>query len=422
MIDSHCHLNLDHFEDDREIAIARAVNDGVTAFMNIGYDRSSIRQTLELLERYPFMFAAAGVHPHDAASYDASLDAEVRAALAHPRVVAVGEIGLDFYRDVSPRETQFDVFRKMIALSRELDHRPIVIHCRDAFNEVIETLLSEGGTYRGIFHAFSFGEAEARSVFQLGFHIGIGGVITYRNARLAEAVAALPLDRIVIETDSPYLTPHPWRGKRNEPAFVAHVLRTIARVKNMTVAEVDRITTENYLAAVGLPSGALPPPVYKIEDAVYIQSAAATPSDLDAIAPEGVTEAILTGVADPLENMENASAIAGRAREKGWRVRVNTSGFANQAAGRDVTKELADIVDEIDITLFGVNQKQHDELAYPLVGNEGWEVLKDFVRCSVASGIETVCEFVATPGFEPEPCRELARSLGARYDIRMYRS
>jgi TatD DNase family protein len=422
MIDSHCHLNLDHFEDDREIALARAVSDGVQAFMNIGFDRASLRQTLALLEQYPFMFGAAGVHPHDAASYNPEVDAEVRAALQHPRVVAVGEIGLDFYRDVAPREAQVDVFRKMITLSRDEGHRPVVIHCRDAFNEVIETLINEGGTYRGIFHAFSAGEAEARSIFQLGFHVGIGGVVTYRNARLSETVAALPIERIVVETDSPYLTPHPWRGKRNEPSFVAHVLRTIAKVKNLSVAEVDRITTENYLNAMGLTPDALPRPVYRFGEALYIQCAAAAPSDLDRVAPEGVTEAILTGVVDPLDNMENALAVASRARELGWRVRVNTAGFASHAAGRDVTGELAGIANEINVTLFGVNQRLHDELAYPPAGPEGWEVIRDFVRASVASGIETVCEFVATPGFEPEPCREFARQLGARYDIRMYRS
>ncbi|HET6348452.1 MAG TPA: YchF/TatD family DNA exonuclease [Candidatus Krumholzibacteria bacterium] len=421
MIDSHCHLNLEHFEDDRETTIARAINDGVTAFMNIGFDRPSLRATLELLEAYPFMFGAAGVHPHDAASYDESLETEVRGALEHPRMVAVGEIGLDFYRDIAPRDVQTDVFRKMIALSRDR-HRPIVIHCRDAFNEVVETLISEGGTYKGIFHAFSAGEAEARSIFNLGFHVGIGGVVTYRNARLAETVAALPIERIVLETDSPYLTPHPWRGKRNEPAFVAHVLRTIARAKNMTVAEVDRITTRNYLDAMGLPSEALPPPVYKIGEALYIQSAAATPADLDTVAPEGVDEVILTGVVDPLDNLENTIGMATRARELGWHVRVNTSGFANQTAGRDLTPELAGVVQEIDVQLFGANPKQHDELAYPPVGAEGWEQIRDFVRCSVAAGIETICEFVATPGFDPQPCRDFTRALGARYDIRMYRS
>jgi TatD family-associated radical SAM protein len=193
-------------------------------------------------------------------------------------------------------------------------------------------------------------------------------------------------------------------------------------VKNITVAEADRITTENYLNAMGLAPEALPRPVYKLDESLYIQAAAATPSDLDAIGPESVTDAILTGVADPLDNLEHAIALSTRAHERGWRVRVNTTGFANQNAGRDVTRDLAGIVDEIDVTLFGANAKLHDELAYPQVGSEGWEQIRDFVRCSVASGIETVCEFIATPGFDPEPCREFTRQLGARYDIRMYRS
>lgn len=421
MIDSHCHLNLQHFEDDREATIARAVSDGVVAFVNIGYDKDSLRETLELVERYPFVYGAAGVHPHDAATLDDALEAQVRHALDHPRVLAVGEIGLDFYRNLAPREVQVDVFRRMIKLARERD-KPIVIHCRDAFNEVLDVLESEGGAYRGIFHAFSAGEPEARKVAELGFHVGIGGVVTYRNARLGETVAAIPLERIVLETDSPYLTPHPWRGKRNEPSFVAHVARMVARVKGVSLAEVDAKTTESTFAALGLSAESLPRPVYKIEGAVYIQAATADPADLDAVLTDGVSEAIVTGFTDPLERPEHVLALAAKARERGWRVRVNTAGLANQVAGRDVTKDLAGHVDEVNVVLFGANAKLHDELAYPGVGNEGWASIRDFVRCSVASGIETVCEFVAVPGFEAEPCREFTREMGAKYDIRMYRS
>lgn len=421
MIDSHCHLNLQHFDDDRESAIANAISDGVAGFMNIGYDRDSLHETLELVERYPFIFAAAGVHPHDAASLDDTLEVAVRSALDHPRVVAVGEIGLDFYRDVSPREVQTEVFRRMIRLAREKD-KPIVIHCRDSFNEVIDALTAEGGTYRGIFHAFSAGEAEARRIFEMGFHVGIGGVITYRNARLYETVATLPIEKIVLETDSPYLTPHPWRGKRNEPSFVAHVLRSVAHAKNMSLADVDRITTENYFAAMGLSMDSLPRPVYKLEDGVYIHVASAQPADLDSVPPDGVEEAVLTGLVDPLERVEHALGIAARAKELGWYVRLHTPGLANQVAGRDVTKELAGQIDEIVVPFFGVTREQHDSLAVPKLGNEGWESMRDFIRCSVASGIRTVCEFIAQPGFEAEPCRVLARELGATYDIRMYRS
>ena len=421
MIDSHCHLNSRHFDDDREIAIARAVSDGVVSFMNIGFDRESLRDTLELVERYPFMFGAAGVHPHDAATLDDALEADVRHALDHPRIVAVGEIGLDFYRNLAPRDVQEAVFRKMIGLARE-KNKPIVIHCRDAFNEVIETLASEGSAYRGIFHAFSGDPAEAQRIFDLGFHVGIGGVVTYRNARLSETVASIPIEKIVLETDSPYLTPHPWRGKRNEPSFIAHVARMVAKIKGLSLAEVSRITNQNYLAAMGITSEALLRPVYRIDESVYIQSASAEPADLDAIPADAVDEAVLTGVADPLDGLDRVLALAARAKEREWRVRVNAGGLANHAAGRDVTPDLAGKVDEIVIVFFGATAEAHNRLAQPALSAEEWESVRDFIRCSRAAGIDTVCEFVATPGFEPEPCRVFAKELGAQYDIRMYRS
>jgi TatD DNase family protein len=373
MIDSHCHLNLPHFDDDRESVMANAISDGVAAFMNIGYDRESLRDTLELLERYPFVFGAAGVHPHDAGALDEALEADVRGALHHPHMVAVGEIGRLSGRGAARREW------RRSAMIRQLARRmPIVIHCRDSFNEVVDTLCRSGGTYRGVFHAFSAGEA-GRAPF--GRFLGIGGVITYQNARLYETVANLPIEKLVLETDSPYLTPHPWRGKRNEPSFVAHVLRSVARAKGMSPAEVDHITTENYFAAMGRTMESLPRPVYRIEDTVYIHSASAQPADLDAEAGEAGKEAVLAGFADPLASMERALALAARARERGWRVRVNTPGLANHVAGRDVTRELAGTVDEIVVPWFGVTAEQHDRLAFPNVGGEGWESMRDFVRC-----------------------------------------
>ncbi len=421
MIDSHCHLNARHFDDDREVAIARAVSDGIVAFMNIGFDRESLRDTMAMVEEYPFMFGAAGVHPHDAASLNEELENDVRSALDHPRVVAVGEIGLDFYRNLAPRETQEDVFRRMIMLARE-KNKPIVIHCRDAFDEVVAALAAQGSSYRGIFHAFSGSPEDARRVFDLGFHVGIGGVVTYRNARLAETLESIPMEKIVLETDSPYLTPHPWRGKRNEPSFVAHVARTVARVKGLSLAEVDRLTTENYLAAMGITADALPRPVYRIDESVYIQAASAEPADLDAIPADAAVEVVLTGVVDPLDNLEHTLSLAARAKERGLRVRANTCGMANHAAGRNMAPEFAGRIDEIVLVFYGTTVEAHNRLLHPSLSAEEWEAMRDFVRCSAAAGIDTVCEFVATPGFDAEPCRVFARDLGAQYDIRMYRS
>jgi TatD DNase family protein len=421
MIDSHCHLNARHFDDDREFALARAVSDGVGAFMNIGFDPETLRDTMGLVEAYPFFFAAVGCHPHDAASYNEDFERQVLGALEHPRAVAVGEIGLDFYRDLAPRDAQDRVFRRMIAIARERN-KPIVIHCRDAFDEVIATLASEGSDYRGIFHAFSGTPEEAQRIFDLGFHVGIGGVITYRNARLSETVAAIPLEKVVLETDSPYLTPHPWRGKRNESSFVTHVARTVAQVKNLSLAVVSRITSENYLTAMGITPEALPRPVYRIGESVYIQAALAEPADLDAIAPDSVSEVVLTGIADPLDGLEHTLALAAKVNEWDCAVRVVTGGFANHVAGRDITPELSEAIDEIAVVFFGATLDTHNRLAYPALSAEEWESVRDFVRCAAKAGIDTVCEFVATPGFEAEPCRVFAHQLGATYDIRMYRS
>jgi TatD DNase family protein len=296
------------------------------------------------------------------------------------------------------------------------------MHCRDAFNEVLETLAAEGTTYRGIFHAFSGSPEDAQRIFDLGFHVGIGGVVTYRNARLSETVAAIPIEKIVLETDSPYLTPHPWRGKRNEPSFVAHVARTVAIVKGLSLEEVSRITTQNYLDAMGLSAENLPRPVYRIDGAVYIEAALAEPADLDPIPAEDTDEAIIMGLVDPLDRLDHTLALATRAKEREWRVRLNATGLANHTAGRDVTPDLAGKVDEIVVVLFGTTLDLHNRLAHPAVTAEEWEIMRDFVRCSVAAGIDTVCEFVATPGFEPDPCRLFAKELGAQYDIRMYRS
>ena len=219
MIDSHCHINLKHYEDDFDEMLERAVMDGVRAVMNIGFDPETARETIGLIERFPFVFGVVGCHPHDAQQLDDAFEEEIRGLLDHPRVLGVGEIGLDYHRDLAPREVQEEVFQRMIRLSREKSV-PVVIHCRDAFDDVVRVLEKEAASHRGIFHAFAGTAEEAQRVVDLGFHIGVGGVATFRNSQLAASLEVIPVDRIVLETDSPYLTPNPYRAKRNEPAYV----------------------------------------------------------------------------------------------------------------------------------------------------------------------------------------------------------
>jgi len=251
MIDSHVHLNHPDFGEDVDEVIDRAQMAGVTAMVNIGFDLNSSRETVELTRRHSFLYGAVGVHPHDAKTYSDDVERELGRLLDDAKIVAMGEIGLDFYRDLTPRDTQREVFQRQIALARQKD-MPVIIHCRDAFEDVIETLREQGDSYRGIFHAFTGDEPMARQVLELGFHIGIGGVVTFKKSNLADVVAGLPDDAFVLETDCPYLTPAPFRGKRNEPAYLVHVVDKIAEVTGKTVDELGQRTDKNFANALGL--------------------------------------------------------------------------------------------------------------------------------------------------------------------------
>jgi TatD DNase family protein len=249
MIDSHVHLNMSDYRDDLDQVVERAKLAGVATMMNIGFDLDSSKATVALTEKYPSIRGAVGVHPHDARTYNDRVEAELSKMLDNPKIHALGEIGLDYYRDLSPRDTQKSVFKRQLALARGKG-KPIVIHCRDAFDDVMAILSSEETRYDGVFHAFSGDAAMARDVLSLGFHIGVGGVVTFKNARLREVVTEIPIDAIVLETDCPYLAPVPFRGKRNEPAYLRLVVDAVSAATGMTADKVVEKTNENFARAM----------------------------------------------------------------------------------------------------------------------------------------------------------------------------
>jgi TatD DNase family protein len=251
MVDTHVHLNHSDFSGDLDGVVKRAQQAGVTRMVNIGYDLASSLATISLTERYPFVYGAVGVHPHDAKTYDDKVEQELERMVDKEKVVAIGEIGLDFYRDLTPRDKQREVFARQLDLARN-KNMPVVIHCRDAFEDVVAILQDRGKHYRGIFHAFSGDESMARRVLDLGFHIGVGGVVTFKNSNLAEVVAKMPKHAIVLETDCPYLAPMPFRGKRNEPAYLVHVVKKILQVTGETADELTTRTDYNFANALKL--------------------------------------------------------------------------------------------------------------------------------------------------------------------------
>jgi TatD DNase family protein len=260
LVDTHAHLDFDKFDADRPAVIERARAAGVVAIVNVGADLPSSRAAVRLAGEYEGIYAAVGMHPHDARKLDGAALAELRELAQQPKVVAVGEIGLDFYRDLSPRDVQRRAFQAQLAWAARLG-KPVVIHDRDAHDEVLAMLEdwaagldhSPLAGRLGVLHTFSGDLTMAERAIDLGFYISISGPVTYHNARqLPEIVRALPLGRLLVETDCPFLAPHPHRGRRNEPAYVRLVAERIAELRGISLDDLAQTTTANACRLFGL--------------------------------------------------------------------------------------------------------------------------------------------------------------------------
>lgn len=256
LIDTHAHLDHERFKDDVDQVIERAKLAKVQSIVTVGADLASSRQAVEFAKRYPDVIATVGVHPHDADSVSDSILHEITMLAEDEGVVAIGEIGLDYHYDFSPRDAQRRVFAIQISLARELG-LPIVVHVREAYPDVMSILKSERAEeVGGIIHCFSGDREVAKDCLDMGFYISVGGILTFANSQaLREIIRGLPMDRILLETDAPYLTPVPYRGKRNEPAYVVHVAEALANLKGITFCEVAEATTLNACKLFGLRKG-----------------------------------------------------------------------------------------------------------------------------------------------------------------------
>src|SRR5699024_9508231 len=246
MFDTHVHLNARQFADDREEVIQRAFDTGVHYMTVVGFDDETIPLAIELAEEYETIYAAVGWHPVDAIDFTQEKYDWLKQLSAHPKVVALGEMGLDYHWDTSPKDVQKNVFTQQIALAKDVQ-MPIIIHNREATEDVIQILQEENAQeVGGIMHCYNDSVDSVDTCLDMNFYISLGGPVTFKNAPLPKEVATyVPLDRLLIETDAPFLAPHPNRGKRNEPAFVSYVAEQIAHLRQMSVEEVIQVTTKN---------------------------------------------------------------------------------------------------------------------------------------------------------------------------------
>ena len=252
LVDSHAHIELEDFNNDRDDVVRRAREKGIDYIVTVGIDLDDCRRAVAVAEEYEMVYASVGIHPHAAAAIDESTYDALRELAKNEKVVAYGEIGLDFFRNLSPREVQIERFKEQLGLAHELD-LPVIIHDREAHRETMEILEPRKGNQRGIIHCFSGDYAMAKRCLDWGYLISVPGTVTYKNSSiLRDVVRKVPLDKLLVETDCPFLTPEPKRGKRNEPANVVLTARKVADIKGVSFEEVCRMTSQNAVNLFGI--------------------------------------------------------------------------------------------------------------------------------------------------------------------------
>jgi TatD DNase family protein len=244
-VDSHAHLEMEAFDGDREAVLDRAAAAGLTAIITVGTTLPDCEKAVALAGLHPAVYAAVGIHPHEVKGVDTATYDALTVLARREKVVAIGEIGLDFFYNHSPRDSQLQHFAAQLDLAEELN-LPVIIHDREAHAETLDMLRHRKGKLRGVLHCFSGDSAMARECLELGFYLSVAGPVTYPKAeRLRQVVRDLPLERLLIETDAPYLAPQRYRGKRNEPAYVVETARVIAEIRGLPAPELERLTAVN---------------------------------------------------------------------------------------------------------------------------------------------------------------------------------
>ena len=457
--DSHAHLDRRFWGDDVDAVVARALAAGVSGIVAIGCgaDPAEMREAVDVAARHERVWAAVGVHPHEAGRATPESFEAVERLLSEPKVVALGEIGLDFHYDLSPRDVQRTVFRRQLELAAARGV-PVSIHCREADEECLEILsgLKLGGR-PGVIHCFDRGLEVARRYLDLGFVLSIPGIVTFprKTEALQEAVRALPLDRMLVETDSPYLAPVPMRGKRdNEPAFVRYTVEAIARLRGLSVEDVARVTALNARRLFGIADADADRPrlCYAIRDSLYVNltnrctlhcvfcakfrdwtvkghnlrvgrdpTLEELRTALEAEDLGRYREVVFCGYGEPLLRLEEVKALADWAHARGMRTRVNTDGLASLVHGRDVSAELAGRLDVVSVSLNAPDAATYAANCRSSHGEGAFASVCDFIRAAKAVVPEVVATVVALPGLDLEACRRLAEGdLGVPLRVRPY--
>ena len=458
IIDTHAHIDMDAFDDDRSEVIQRAKDNGVDYVLNVGCDIESSLRSMELAEHYDFIYGTAGIHPHDVKKIDDQTYDQLKQLLTHPKMIALGEIGLDFHKNYSPPDQQKEHFRKQVELSRELK-KPIIVHCRDA-NENADAILSDyfpkdPSARSGIFHCFSGNQELADRALEMGFYISFSGSVTFKKSDELRAIAkTIPADRLFVETDCPFLAPVPKRGKRNEPSYVMHTAQLIADVRGLDIKDIQRTTTLNFFELFGIGKEAKTGTVsYQIRNSLYLNLTTRCTADcsfctrLTRPVVQGYNlkldreptaaevwdsiddckkydEIVFCGYGEPTLRLDAIKEVSKKIKEAGGKVRLNTNGHGNVINKRNILPELKGLVDSVSISLNANTEETYDQIVRPLPGlrNGIYNKVKEFI----AEAKKYIPEVQATivthqKGVDEEKCKEISKNnFDVQYRPRRY--
>lgn len=452
LVDTHAHLDSNRFSDDLPQVIEAAKAAGVHQILTIGCDLASSRASVDLAANYPEVYAAVGIHPHDAREATPDMIEELKLLAQQDKVVAIGEMGLDYYRDHCPHDIQQTAFRRQIALAKEVG-LPIIVHDRDAHQDVLRILREEGADQvGGVLHCFSGDLAMARACIEMGFYISFPGTLTYpKNQALRDVAEALSTDHMLLETDCPYLAPQVKRGKRNEPAYVRYTAEELARIKGLSVDDIARITSLNAFRLFGIGAPDQSSRIaYQIRDSLYLNITNRCSNQCVFCAkfkdftvkghalklerepsveevkraignPQNYREVVFCGYGEPLLRLDLIKETAAWLHEQGVKVRINTDGQANLVHKRNILPELAGLVDAISVSLNAADAVNYHRICQSEFGEKGYQAVKDFLR-EAKNHIPSVTASVVTlPGIDVEACRKIAEDeLGVRFLVRRY--
>ncbi|MBF0215558.1 MAG: YchF/TatD family DNA exonuclease [Candidatus Omnitrophica bacterium] len=452
LVDTHCHLDMKDYREDIDDVVARASESGVVRIIVPGISYESSKRAIELSERFDNVYSGVGIHPHEADKAEGRWFEDLLSlAGSSVKVVAIGETGLDNYRGISSMDKQRPLFEGSIRLARA-KQLPLIIHSRNADKEILEILREESkGGVKGVIHCFSGDESFLRGILDLGLYISFAGNVTFQKAgTLRDIAKKVPPEKLLLETDGPYMAPEPERGKRSEPSHVRYLVELYKDIYGLTAGDIARITTHNANQLFGLGLGESSKIAYSIRNSLYLNityrctnsctfcardsSKYVKGHDLD-IKKEplegeilnamgdvsGYDEIVFCGLGEPTLRMDVVKGIGTYLRNKGKKVRLNTNGEGDLINNRDIAPLLKECVDSVSVSLNAPDAELYDDICKPVYGKQAYNSVILFIRRCKENGIKVEVTCLDLIGEENvRKCREIAAQMGVLFRLRKY--